>query len=330
MARCCGATIGASATDLWRARNDAVILTHPACLEHDPGPGHPECAERLATVLRALAEPCFSDLPRIEAPRATHAQLARVHSPSLIAHVQASSPAAGRVRLDADTAMSPASLEAALRAAGAAVAAVDAVMLGRAQRAFCAVRPPGHHATRTTAMGFCLFNSIAVAAAQALAEHGLDRVVIVDFDVHHGNGTQDVFWSEPRVSYVSTHQAPLYPGTGSAAERGCNGNVLNVPLPSGAGSRPFRAAYTDVILPAIERLQPELILISAGFDAHHLDPLANLNVDTADYGWLTGELVALADRHARGRIVSMLEGGYSLTALREATAAHCRALFGVA
>jgi acetoin utilization deacetylase AcuC-like enzyme len=307
-----------------------VILTHPACLAHDPGPGHPECADRLAAVLRALAEPCFAALPRVEAPLATDAQLARAHAPALIARVQAASPAQGRARLDADTAMSPASLEAALRAAGAAVAAVDAVMAGHTQRAFCAVRPPGHHATRDIAMGFCLFNSIAVGAAHALAEHDLSRVVVVDFDVHHGNGTQDVFWNEPRVTYVSTHQAPLYPGTGAPAERGSVGNVLNLPLPPGAGPRQFRAAYADVILPAIDRLRPELILVSAGFDAHHLDPLANLNVDTADYAWLTAELVALADRHCSGRIVSMLEGGYSLTALRESTAAHCRALFGVA
>jgi acetoin utilization deacetylase AcuC-like enzyme len=207
------------------------------------------------------------------------------------------------------------------------VEGVDLALAGSSRRVFCAVRPPGHHATPATAMGFCLFNNVAVAARHALAAHAIERVAIVDFDVHHGNGTQDAFWNEPRVMYVSSHQFPLYPGSGHPRERGA-GNVLNVPLAPGAGSREFRAAYADVILPAIDAFRPELLLISAGFDAHRLDPLANLDLGDEDYGWLTAELVALAERHGHGRVVSSLEGGYSLTALRGSTTAHCAALFG--
>ncbi len=303
-----------------------MILTHAICLEHDPGPGHPECRERLEAVLGALGHADFARLPRIEAPRATREQLALAHSPAQIEEVFMHAPDDGRARLDADTAMSPHSLEAALRAAGAVCAAIDAVMTGATRRAFCAVRPPGHHATRDEAMGFCLFNSIAVGAAHALAAHGVSRVAIVDFDVHHGNGTQDVFWDDTRVLYASSHQFPLYPGTGAPQERG-GGNIVNAPLPPGSGSLQFRHAYEHTVLPALERFAPELVLISAGFDAHRLDPLANLNLDTEDYAWVTERLIAVAERHARGRVVSTLEGGYSLTALRDSTLAHCRALF---
>ena len=304
-----------------------MILTHPACLDHDPGPGHPESRERLQAVLDALADPRLAAVPHREAPGASRAQLLATHASSLIDSVFAQSPLDGRVRLDADTAMSPASLEAALRAAGAVCAGVDAVRSGAARRVFCAVRPPGHHATRNTAMGFCLFNSIAVGARHALDAFGLQRVAIVDFDVHHGNGTQDIFWDDARVFYVSSHQAPLYPGTGRDDERGSAENILNAGLPPGAGSAEFRALYSNLLLPALERFAPQLVMISAGFDAHRLDPLANLDLGAADFGWITERLVALAERHAAGHVVSSLEGGYSQTALRESTLAHGLALF---
>ncbi|HEV7489443.1 MAG TPA: histone deacetylase family protein [Rhodanobacteraceae bacterium] len=302
-----------------------AIYTHPACLEHDPGPGHPESSARLAAVLEALDDPRFASIVRIEAPAATREQLARVHAPALIDEVLDEPVDAGWRRLDPDTVMSSASADAALRAAGAVCAAVDAAIGGVHKRAFCAVRPPGHHATRDTAMGFCLFNSVAVGAAHAIAAHGLARIAIVDFDVHHGNGTQDIFWSDPRVLYASSHQWPLYPGTGARTETGM-GNIVNAPLQPGSGSGEFRRANEEIVLPALEQFAPELVLISAGFDAHKLDPLANLNLVADDYAWITSRLVDLAERHAKGRVVSSLEGGYSLTALRESTAAHLCAL----
>ncbi len=304
---------------------NTALYTHPVCLEHDPGPDHPESPARLAAVLEALADPRFSAVARSEAPRATREKLARVHRAALIEDVLDHAPQEGWRRLDPDTVMSPASAEAALRAAGAVCAAVDDTLAGRHQRAFCAVRPPGHHATPTTAMGFCLFNNIAIGAAHALAAHGLARVAIVDFDVHHGNGTQDIFWNDPRVLYASSHQSPLYPETGARSETGA-GNILNAPLPPGAGSREFRAAYEDIVLPALEAFAPQLVMVSAGFDAHRLDPLANLNLEADDYAWITARLVDLANRHAQGRVVSSLEGGYSLVALRESAAAHVAAL----
>ncbi|HST29116.1 MAG TPA: histone deacetylase family protein [Rudaea sp.] len=301
-----------------------LLYTHPACLAHDPGTGHPESPARLRAVLEALDGARFAGLDRREAPEVARAQLARVHADELIDSIHAASPDAGYAQLDPDTAMSPDSLGAALRAAGAVCAAVDAMIDGADTRAFCAVRPPGHHATRDTAMGFCLFNNIAVGAAQALTR-GLERVAIVDFDVHHGNGTQDIFWNEPRVLYASTHQSPLYPGTGARAETGV-GNIVNAPLPPGAGSAEFRAAFAANIAPVLRDFRPQLVLISAGFDAHRLDPLASLNLDADDFAWVTQKLVDLAREHAGGRVVSSLEGGYSLTALRESTAAHVAAL----
>jgi len=307
-------------------KKQAVALyTHAACLDHDPGPGHPETPARLAAVLEALDESAFPALRRIDAPRATRTQLSRVHVRRLIDSVIDHGPLHYWRMLDADTMMSPGSAEAAQRAAGAVCAAVDAAMSGESPRAFCAVRPPGHHATPDTAMGFCLFNNVAAGAAHALAAHGLERVAIVDFDVHHGNGTQDIFWSEPRVMYASSHQWPLYPGTGDRAETGV-GNIVNAPLPAGAGSKPFRDAWDKTVLPALDAFAPQLVLISAGFDAHQLDPLANLNLETDDYAWITRRLVDLANRHAEGRIVSSLEGGYSLEALRDSVAAHVSAL----
>jgi acetoin utilization deacetylase AcuC-like enzyme len=304
------------------------LWTHPACLLHDTGPGHAERPERLATVLEALRD-AFPDLPWHEAPRATRGQLLRVHAESLLATVlETHSP--GRVHLDPDTVLSPASAEAALRAAGAAVAATDAVLHATdasARRAFCAVRPPGHHATADVAMGFCLFNSIAVAAAHARDDGGLSRIAIVDFDVHHGNGTQAIFEHDPRVLYLSSHQSPLYPDTGYADERGV-GNVLNAPLRPASGGDALRAAWEGVLLPALDAFRPQLVLVSAGFDAHWRDPLAQLQWQAADYAWLTERLVDIADRHAGGRIVSMLEGGYDLQALRECSVAHVAALAG--
>jgi acetoin utilization deacetylase AcuC-like enzyme len=302
-----------------------TVYTHPACLAHDPGPAHPESPARLRAVLDAFDEPRFAQLTRTEAPRGTHAQLARVHRSELIDEVLTSAPQQGWHQLDADTVMSAGSTEAALRAAGAVCAAVDAAIADPRRRAFCAVRPPGHHATPSTAMGFCLFNSIAVGAAHAIAAHGLERVAIVDFDVHHGNGTQDIFCNDPRVLYASSHQWPLYPGTGARSETGV-GNIVNAPLRAGAGSAEFRAACEQIVLPAVDAFAPQLVMISAGFDAHRLDPLAGLNLEADDYAWITTRLVDLASRHAEGRIVSSLEGGYSLTALRESTAAHVAAL----
>ncbi|HET6604914.1 MAG TPA: histone deacetylase family protein [Xanthomonadaceae bacterium] len=301
------------------------IWTHPACLRHDPGHGHPESPQRLAAVIDALRR---SDL-RLdwhEAPAVTREQLRRVHTRELIAAVL-DEPVAGHRRLDPDTVMSADSAEAAQRAAGAVCAAVDAVLADPHELGFCAVRPPGHHATTGEAMGFCLFNSVAVGAAHALAGHGLARVAVLDFDVHHGNGTQEIFWDDPRVLYLSSHQAPLYPGTGHAHEHGA-GNVLNAPLPPGSGREVFQAAWRERLLPELDRYAPQLILVSAGFDGHRLDPLAGLNLEAADYAWLSGQIVTVAQSHARGRIVSALEGGYSLTALRECSLAHVTALTG--
>ncbi|MDQ2971745.1 MAG: histone deacetylase family protein [Pseudomonadota bacterium] len=301
------------------------LYTHTACLDHDTGAGHPESPARLRAVLEALDDPRFASLQRIEAPRATREQLLRVHDVAYVDRIFDASPRQGLVHLDPDTGMSPGSLESALRAAGAACAAVDAVMTNALPRAFCAVRPPGHHATRDAAMGFCLFNSVAAGAAHAMEIYGLGRVAIVDFDVHHGNGTQDIFWNDPRVLYVSSHQMPLYPGTGAENERGA-GNIVNAPLPPDSGSREFRAAWDDTLSAAIDAFRPQLLLISAGFDAHRLDPLAQLQLETDDYDWITRRLCELADRHAQGRVVSSLEGGYDLGALRESVATHIAAM----
>ncbi len=302
-----------------------ALYTHASCLAHDPGAGHPESPARLRAVLEALDQDRFAGLDRIEAPRATTEQLQRAHSAEHVARIFAVAPKNDdALRIDEDTVMCGASLDAALRAAGAVCGAIDGVLAARHQRAFCAVRPPGHHATHAHAMGFCLFNSVAVGATHALAS-GLERVAIVDFDVHHGNGSQDIFANDARVLYASTHEMPLYPGTGLRRETGV-GNIVNEPLPSGGGSGEFRAAYRERVLPALDAFAPQLILISAGFDAHRLDPLANLNLDADDYAWVTHELVAIARRHAQGRVVSSLEGGYSLTALRQSVQAHVAAL----
>jgi acetoin utilization deacetylase AcuC-like enzyme len=297
------------------------LYTHPACLEHDMGAGHPERPARLEAILTALQAPEFAALEWHEAPRASIDQIARAHPRGFVEALLEAVPRAGRVMLDGDTSLSPGSGEAALRAAGAVAAAVDAVAAGEAANGFCAVRPPGHHAEPATAMGFCLFNNVAVGAHQARSAHGLKRIAVMDFDVHHGNGTQAMFERDPELFYASTHQMPLYPGTGSAAETGC-GNICNAPLPPNAGSAEFRAAMSRRVLPALAAFAPDMLLISAGFDAHRADPLANLRLEEADYAWATGELLDLASRHCGGRVVSTLEGGYDLDALAASAAAH--------
>ncbi|MDQ6646647.1 MAG: histone deacetylase family protein [Pseudomonadota bacterium] len=301
------------------------LYTHPACLRHDPGAGHAERPARLRSVLQALDHDRHAALDRIEAPLATREQLLRVHSLEYVEHVLASEPEHGTRQMDPDTFMSPGSIEAALRAAGAAVAAVDAVMSGNSRQAFCAIRPPGHHATRDKAMGFCLFNSVAVAAAHAIAVHGLKRVAIADFDVHHGNGTQDIFESEPRVMFASSHQSPLYPDSGREDETGV-GNIVNGTLSPGAGSHEFRELWECRLLPRLSAFKPQLVLVSAGFDAHRNDPLADIRLGRADYAWIGEKLAALARAHAGGRLVSSLEGGYDLDALAASSSAYVNAL----
>ncbi|GAB3335703.1 histone deacetylase family protein [Marilutibacter aestuarii] len=303
------------------------IYSHPACLLHDPGAGHAEQPARLRSVIDALRE-AFPALDWHDAPCASRGQLLRVHDDGLLALVlDTPLPDGQPIPLDPDTVLGPHSAEAALRAAGAGVAAVDAVLGTGPATVFCAVRPPGHHATDTVAMGFCLFNNIAVAAAHAIERHGLARVAVVDFDVHHGNGTQAIFASDPRVMYLSSHQMPLYPDSGHADERGV-GNVVNAPLAPGSGSEAFRHAWRDTLLPALDGFRPQLLLVSAGFDAHRRDPLAQIELEATDFEWLTGELLAIARRHGGGRVVSMLEGGYDLQALRECSVAHVGALAG--
>jgi acetoin utilization deacetylase AcuC-like enzyme len=305
-----------------------LLYTHQACLDHDPGSYHPESPARLRAVLEALEAPEFARLERREAPEAAIEDLARVHPRPFVERLLAAVPQTGHVAIDADTVMSPASGQAALRAAGAVTAAVDAVIAGEADNAFCAVRPPGHHAEPRRAMGFCLFNNIAVGALRAREVHGLTRVAAIDFDVHHGNGTQARFADDPTLFYASTHQSPLYPGTGAASETGV-GNIVNAPLPPLAGSRQFRMAMSQKILPALDAFRPEMVLISAGFDAHRHDPLAQLLLEEADYAWATEQLLDIARRHAGGRVVATLEGGYDLPALAASAAAHVRVLMSV-
>lgn len=297
------------------------LYTHPVFLEHLTPPGHPERPDRLRALERALEAEAFAALDRVEAPLAEEKAVLHAHPAEHLARVKAAIPQEGIAPIDADTAVSPKSLEAALRAVGAAMAAVDDVFAGRAANVFVAARPPGHHAEKTTAMGFCLFNNAAIAARHAQAAHGIERVAIVDWDVHHGNGTQDVFWDDPSVLYCSTHQLPLYPGTGASEETGA-GNIVNVPLAPGSGSDAFRAAFNERVLPAIDAFRPELLIISAGFDAHHRDPLAEINLDEDDFDWATIELMDRADRFAGGRLVSLLEGGYDLQGLAFSAAVH--------
>jgi len=304
-----------------------ALITHPAGLDHDTGPGHPECADRLRAVLAALEAEAFAPLLRESAPLASEAQLGRVHPAEYVRAILSIRPAPGEaVQIDPDTRMSAGSAEAAQRGAGAAVAAVDAVMEGWARAAFAAVRPPGHHAEPARPMGFCLFNNAAVAALHARAQWGRQRVAVVDFDVHHGNGTQAMFEADPELFYGSSHQYPCYPGTGTEDEQGVAGNIVNALLPPGANGVAFRAAWSRRILPALEAFAPDFLIVSAGFDAHRADPLAQLRVETADFAWLTTELLGVARRHCGGRIVSVLEGGYDLHALAASAAVHVDAL----
>ncbi len=306
-----------------------LFITHPACLLHDTGYGHPERADRLRAIDDALAAPAFKALKREQAPRAELAAIERVHPEAYVEMIRASIPAHDHKMLDIDTVVSPGSWEAALRAAGASIHAVDQVMAGNADNAFCAVRPPGHHAEPSRAMGFCLFNSIAIAALHARAAHGAKRVAIVDFDVHHGNGTQAAFWSDRDLFYGSTHQMPLFPGTGASDETGA-GNIFNAPLQPGDDGDDFRAAYETRILPALDAFAPDFLLVSAGFDAHLKDPLAQLRLVEADFAWITGKLLEAAAKHCDGKLVSTLEGGYDLEALASSTAVYVDTLMGAA
>jgi len=302
------------------------FVSHPACRDHDAGPWHPDTPDRLEAIGNQLIMSGLDFVLRhYDAPEATRAQLARAHDPAYVARIFAAAPDEGSVGIDGDTVMSPGTLKAALHAAGAGVLGVDLIMRGEANPVFCAVRPPGHHATRDAAMGFCLFNNIAVAAAHALAEHGLSRIAILDFDVHHGNGTEEIFHSDPRILFCSSFQHPFYPFTGHASDAA---NLIDVPLPAGTDGAGFRAAIAAHWLPALERFRPEFILVSAGFDAHYLDDMSGLALREDDYRWLTRQIVAVASAHADGRILSMLEGGYEPGALARSVVAHLDALIG--
>ncbi|MEO8345554.1 MAG: histone deacetylase family protein [Betaproteobacteria bacterium] len=301
-----------------------AFVSHPSFLLHEMGSYHPECPERIGAINdRMVASGLDACVVHHTAPAATNEQIARAHAAHYIREVEAASPDSGLHFIDPDTALNVHTLDAARHAAGAAVLAVDLVMNGKCRTAFCAVRPPGHHAERNRAMGFCIFNSVAIGAAHAMAVHGLTRVAVVDFDVHHGNGTEQIFSDDPRVLMVSTFQHPLYPYSGLTDPAP---NMVNVPLAAGSGGEEFRAAVRDRWLPALEAHRPELILISAGFDAHREDPLAGLQFVEADYAWVTRELLAVAERHANGRVVSLLEGGYALSALGRSVAEHIREL----
>jgi acetoin utilization deacetylase AcuC-like enzyme len=297
------------------------LYTHPIYLEHITPPGHPERPDRLRAIERALDDEAFAALDRVQAPEGDEATILYAHPADFAARVRAAIPETGIARIDADTTASPKSWQASLTAIGAANAAVDDVFEGRAANVFVAARPPGHHAEKTAAMGFCLFNNAAIAARHAQKKHGAERVAIVDWDVHHGNGTQDIFWDDPSVLYCSTHQMPLYPGTGAKNETGA-GNIVNAPLAPQTGSETFREAFETRILPALDDFAPDLIVISAGFDAHHRDPLAEINLVEDDFDWATGQVMERAARHSGNRVVSLLEGGYDLQGLAFSVAAH--------
>jgi acetoin utilization deacetylase AcuC-like enzyme len=303
-----------------------LLISHPACLEHLTPLGHPERPDRLRAVEQALEAEKFQSLVREQAPMASLEHIALCHPMDYIEEIRDAAPSEGIVHLDADTSMSPGSFEAALRAAGGAMFAVDEVLAKKASNAFVATRPPGHHAETARPMGFCFFDNVAIAARYAQQRHGIARAAIVDFDVHHGNGSQEIFWSDKSVMYCSTHQMPLFPGTGAVIESGEHNTVVNAPLRPGDGGESFRAALETRVLPRLADFRPELIIISAGFDAHMRDPLASINLDENDFVWATQKLMDVADRFAGGRIVSVLEGGYDLRALGNSVAAHVTAL----
>jgi acetoin utilization deacetylase AcuC-like enzyme len=303
-----------------------LFITHPASLNHLNGTGHPERPDRIRAIESVLEQEKFQPLIREQAPLADLETAALCHPMDYIVEIKNAVPKEGLVQLDADTSMSPGTFEAALRAIGGATRAVDEVVSKKAANAFVAQRPPGHHAETVRPMGFCIFNQAAIAARYAQKKHGLHRVAVVDFDVHHGNGTQEIFWSDSTLMYCSTHQMPLYPGTGAVSERGAQNTIVNAPLRPGDGGDRFREAMETVILPRLEGFAPDLIIISAGFDAHMRDPLANLNFLEPDYAWVTQKLMELADRRCDGRVVSLLEGGYDLEGLSKSVAAHVTAL----
>ena len=303
-----------------------LLISHPACLAHDMGEGHPEQPDRLRAVERALESETFQMLARDVAPRAEISAIARVHPLEYIEALRAAAPTRGLTAIDQDTSMSPGTFEAALRSAGGAIFAVDEVMTRKVRNAFVATRPPGHHAEVATPMGFCFFNNAAVAARHARSTYGAERVAIVDFDVHHGNGTQHIFWDDPNVLYASTHEMPHYPGTGSLGERGEHDQIVNAPLRAGDAGDAFREAIEVAILPRIGDFAPDLVIISAGFDAHRRDPLGNINLVEADFAWITRKLMEIARKRCGGRVVSILEGGYDLGALARSVAAHVTTL----
>ena len=302
-----------------------LLVTHPACLDHQPGAGHPERPQRLQAIKQALSADEFAKLVHAEAPQATVEHTTLAHPESYFEALAKAAPEQGLVHLDGDTVMSPGSFKAALYAVGARLLAVDQVMSGASHNAFCAIRPPGHHAERNRPMGFCLFSNIAIAACHARAVHGVERVAVIDFDVHHGNGTQDIFWSDSSLFYGSTHQMPLFPGTGAVSETGV-GNICNAPLRAGDQGEQFKAAMRERIFPALMDFSPDLVLISAGFDAHQADPLGGLALVEDDFEWITLKLAEIAHKFAQGRMVSMLEGGYDLKALGDSVATHVSAL----
>lgn len=303
-----------------------LFVTDDIFLSHDTGPGHPESIDRLRSVNDALADEDFSGLLRRVAVDATDEQMAAPHSEQLVQAILEAAPDDGYRHVDPDTVMSPDTGEAIRKGAGALVSAVDAVVTGEAASAFCAVRPPGHHAERGRPMGFCLVNNVAIAALHARAQHGLIKIAVVDFDVHHGNGTQDIFWNDPDLFFASSHQYPHYPGTGASDESGAHGNIVNAPLPAGTDGGGFRKAFERDILPALDSFAPDFVLISAGFDGHKDDPLSDMGLEEDDFFWATRQILAVAHRHADGRVVSALEGGYNLRALGASAAAHVKAL----
>jgi acetoin utilization deacetylase AcuC-like enzyme len=305
-----------------------LLLTHPACLDHLTPPGHPERPDRLRAINQVLGEARFNALVRGEAPEGDLASVELCHGEHYISELRHVAPTSGLVYLDGDTSMSPGTWEAVMRGVGGAVAATDAIMTGKHNNAFVAVRPPGHHAEKSTPMGFCFFDNAAIAARHAQRKYGIARAAVIDFDVHHGNGTQDIFWSDKTVMYCSTHQMPLFPGTGARGERGEHDTVVNAPLRPEDGSAQFRMAFENAILPELTKFAPELVIISAGFDAHTRDPLASINLHAEDFRWVTQNLMDVAEKSAGGRVVSVLEGGYDLQGLSESVAAHVTALMG--
>jgi acetoin utilization deacetylase AcuC-like enzyme len=305
-----------------------LLVSHRSSLDHQTPPGHPERPDRIRAIEQVLGESRFDKLVREQAPEGTLDSVTLCHNEHYINELRQIAPQSGLIYLDADTSMSPGTWEAAMRGVGGAVAATDAVMSGTHDNAFVAMRPPGHHAEISRPMGFCLFDHAAIAARHAQRKYGIARAAVVDFDVHHGNGTQDIFWSDRTVMYCSTHQMPLFPGTGARGERGEHDTIVNAPLASEDGSAKFRAAFENLILPQLQKFSPELIVVSAGFDAHYRDPLASLNLRADDFGWVTRKLMDVADASAEGRIVSVLEGGYDLQGLKESVAAHVTALLG--